>query len=300
MRSLVAITIALLVLVGASQAETAADLVTQFRVRAGEQDTLRSFADDTSILTMLDMAQDKVVRLGGYLPKRQIFTYTAGQASYVLDSTFRNATGVSVRKSGAWTPVPIKGQANPDSTSLMWDVTWVDSDSAELHIFGIPEPFTQDIIFSFDSASYGLDSGFVYETAVLVRTSQKWEPVMHNDGFKEDVASFTYMIRPTSVNRSRLYLRGDDFYDGDTIRVFGNLPPRALTLTQGDTILVSYNGKAPALDQLTDSCYVSSELQGMIVEEALVYWEQSKAFYQNMQALWQQLRIDMGVISPSR
>ena len=142
-------------------------------------------------------------------------------------------------------------------------------------------PAFQDIIYSRDSSSYRLDAAFKYETGVILRTAELWEAVLLNVNFQSDIDRFSYQIKFHTTDTAHLYIQGRDIYAGDTIRVF-------------------YNGTATRLTLDTTTCDVSRDLQVRIIEEAIIMYEEAKRSWTSQQLLWQQLRIDMGVVSPQQ
>lgn len=141
-------------------------------------------------------------------------------------------------------------------------------------------PKQQDIIVNLDSLSYRLDGTFKYETGVVVRYNGEWRGVARNDAFAHDTSMWNYSIRFKHADSALLYLRGTSFSDGDTVRVF-------------------YNGRAPRMNQGSDSCYVPYDHHPDIYTEAMGIWLRAKQNYQGAAAMWQQVRIDVGAIKPT-
>jgi hypothetical protein len=140
-------------------------------------------------------------------------------------------------------------------------------------------PKAANIIFYKDTNSYALPASFKYETGVMVRTGSMWEGVVKNPTFNIDTDRFSYDTKFHTSDSARLYLEGRDLYDGDTVRVF-------------------YNGSAARLTAVGDSCEVARDLHVRIIEEAITMCEQAKRAWASQKLLWEQLRLDLGVIQP--
>lgn len=140
-------------------------------------------------------------------------------------------------------------------------------------------PKVTNILYHPDSNSYALDGSFKYETGVIVRTADMWEPVLKNPNFVSDADRFQYDIKFHSSEAARIYLQGRDLYEDDTVRVF-------------------YNGTTPWLDSLADSVLVAGDDQVRIIEEALIMFEAAMRSWQSQKLQWDQLRFDMGALKP--
>jgi len=134
------------------------------------------------------------------------------------------------------------------------------------------------IIYSDDSADYGLPGDFVMAKGVVVNRANYWEPALPNPFFLRDTNVTNWYVAFDSVHEARLYIR--------------------TKLGAGDTIRVTYRALAEKLDSLADTSDVPVELQGEIVDEAILMYLTAKANYSAEQALWQQRRIDEGIIKP--
>lgn len=76
------------------------DLIADFRILTDEIAAQGSIVDDSEIVVFLNRAQDKIVRLGGFLPKKYDIVHDEDSTSYQLPSDVKRVTNVEV-KAGA-------------------------------------------------------------------------------------------------------------------------------------------------------------------------------------------------------
>lgn len=187
------------------QAETLGDLLTGFRYRIDETDSSNSVIVNAAGRYFIDQAQDKYVRMTGYLHK---------------------------------------------DTDIVYDDTTPD---------------------------YALPSGFKMVEGVMVKNNNFWYRTVPNPYFLRDTNITSWFVGWSDPATARLYMRGGTLADGDTVRVF-------------------YRSTASSLDTTTDTCEVPTDEQVHIIDEAILMYQEAKQNFQAQQALWQQLRIDEGVL----
>jgi hypothetical protein len=121
-----------------ADAETLADLLWQFKERAGEsQDSTEACLRDTSMMVMLDQAQARVVALGGLLPKRVDFTYSRDSVKYKMPTDYRHHRYVIVRHIGKWWNCKMNPGFESDSAfDFQWFIDWEHENQPELYVKG--------------------------------------------------------------------------------------------------------------------------------------------------------------------
>jgi len=139
--------------------------------------------------------------------------------------------------------------------------------------------YQYDYTYVAESLSYELPSEFLEIKGVMVREENQWVAAIPNPNFFVDTGSYTFFTAQKKPDTSLLYLRGSGFKEGDTIRIF-------------------YRKPLASMDTLTDTCEVAADLQIFVLEEAESYFEKATKNYAAWQALFQQIRIDMGLIKP--
>lgn len=113
------------------------NLVERFRVRIGEPTAATSLVTDSNIALMLNMSQDKVVRLGGFIQKQVDVRYRYDSTSYALPATFKRALGAMTWDGGNSYTVMENPFFRYDTSDYQYFVAWVESDSAELYLRGV-------------------------------------------------------------------------------------------------------------------------------------------------------------------
>ena len=187
-------------------AETLGDLKTLLRYRLDEVDANKAFFTDSSLTHWLNMSQDAVVRLGGFIPK---------------------------------------------TTKINLDT---------LRVFALPSGFRSvKQIFGWDA-------------------SREPYPVLPNPGFiGEEVTMYfsVLWINPDSANL--------------IIKVGAAEAPE-------DTIYVEYLSTANVLSTDTSTVDVPADLIHLIIKEATGYYYEALHMRGHAQAIWQEVRIDMGLL----
>jgi|GEM_PF-6054555 len=113
--------------------ETLGDLKTRFRYRVDEVNASKSFFTDSSLTHWLNMSQEAVVRLGGFIPKTAKFGLETNR-SFAMPAGFRGIMQVFGVSSDYKDPYPIL--RNPgfvsDVIAMQYSIIWINQDSANL------------------------------------------------------------------------------------------------------------------------------------------------------------------------
>lgn len=128
-----------LILVSPSRGATAADMIADFRILTDEDTTQGSLVADTEILVFLDNAQDKIVRIGGYLKKSTDVIHSEDSNSYGLPLAFRRLDGIAVHATNEgfkWTKVFNNPFFMIDTTVYQYYIGWSHPDSARIYFKG--------------------------------------------------------------------------------------------------------------------------------------------------------------------
>ena len=158
MTQLIKVFLVFLILTGAVVvADTAADLKNRFRARIGETDTSVTFITNDDIYMFLDMAQDKVVRFGKFLPKKTTITYSDDSTKYDLPVSLKEVTKILILIEGLqWEPVFLNPGFAQDSDEPQYDVLHRTPDTTEIRFRGrnFYEDMTVVIEYMGDAADF--------------------------------------------------------------------------------------------------------------------------------------------------
>jgi hypothetical protein len=290
------ILIAIWFLRSSPEAATLLQLDSKLRHRVNEVDTAIALFNTTNSFVWLNLAQSRVAVLAGYFPKFKDFAYTGttGDSTwFVLPTNFREVKKVFVKSKKRLYPIlPSPGLAS-DTGKMTYDVIWKEEDTAHLimKLGGFQDKQT-NIIFSPDSSTYRLPVDFRNLMGIMVWSGQ-WEPVQFSPLFGGDgtrLCDIHWKARDSAL----LYLRGN-FAEGDSVRIFYQK-----TLDTNDTVRVEYVSIPSDMLTADSVCHVPDDLEGFVIEEALGYYFAFKQDFQNSQATWERVRIDMGLIQPRK
>ena len=188
-------------------AATLGDLKTLLRYRLDEVDASKAFFTDSSLTHWLNMSQESVVRLGGFIPKTAKFGLDTNR-SFAMPAGFRG-----IKK-----------------------------------VFAIaPE----------DEGPY---------------------PVLRNPGFLTDVIAMQYSLIWINPDSANLILK---------MGAAENIE---------DTIYVEYLSTANVLTSDTSTVDVPADLNHLIIKEATGYYYEALHMRGHAQAIWQEVRADMGLL----
>ncbi len=207
MKKLIFIILASVMFMPTISAETLGDLKTRLRYRLDEVDATKAFFTDSSLSHWLNMSQESVVRLGGFIPKTAKFGLDTNRA-FAMPSGFR-----AIKK-----------------------------------VFGIPPE---------DEGPY---------------------PVLRNPGFLTDVIAMQYSLIWINQDSANLILK---------MGAAENLE---------DTIYVEYLSTANVLTTDTSTVDVPADLIHLIIKEATGYYYEALHMRGHAQAIWQEVRMDMGLL----
>jgi hypothetical protein len=125
----------------------------------------------------------------------------------------------------------------------------------------------------------------------MVYRSGYWGPAFLNPFFIKDTSVPVYFAYPDDSVGGDLYLRGTNMVEDDTIRVF-----YYRTAKTGDSVRVLYHARAAKMDSLADTTDFPSEMEPFVLDEAVNYYYEALRAFNVQQALYQQSRIDLGII----
>ncbi len=281
-----------------SHSSTLGELLDKFDARTAEIDSGTAFYTDSMAKVWINMAVSNIVTLGGYLDRYVDFKFYNDSSFYPLPENFKAVKSVMLkvtrdttggREFSHWIQIP--PQAPEGSQMMTYTISRSSPDSAEVNLIrGELVQDHLDILFSHDSAYYGLPENCWRVIGIMVRSNEEWIGAALNELFITDTFTYSY-FHYRSHQGSQLYFKSSLLYDDDTIRVF-----YTRMAEDGDTLRVSYSARAETMAGLNDSCDAPEDLDGLIIEEALSFYEQAKRRHDLKSALWQQIRIDMGVL----
>ncbi len=276
------------------QSSTLAELLAKFDARSGEIDTSEASYSQAVATIWINLAAHRVMKIGGYLERRQDYVFDRDSSRYVLPSDFKVMKGIMLKSqfSAQWQSV----YNNPlfttlDSNLMQYTLSWVDEDSAEIHLkFGITGTSQYDIEYSSDSTIYAMPSDFERIVEVLVLSEGIWERALLNPYFVIDTTANSYFNIKQSNDTNYFYVKPGPMVDEDTIRIV-----YYRTILDGDSLRTLYFAGVADLVALTDTLPIALEMDGFIIDEALSYYEQFLKDIQAAQAIKQDNRSDMGI-----
>lgn len=153
-------------------------------------------------------------------------------------------------------------------------------DLAQDKIVALQNYFPQkyDIIFSDTLWSHQLPVNFRRIDGVAVSATKEgnlWIGALEIDLFIIDTGDYRWFLRWDHQDTARIYLKGD-YFDDDTVRVF-------------------YFGDLPDLTATVDTCFLPTNLQSMLLDEATAYFYQHTRNYILQKEMQTRTRLDMGV-----
>lgn len=163
-----------------------------------------------------------------------------------------------------------------DSTlTLMFDMAQQHSAKVAGYV-----PDDVDITYHPDSGSYNLPANFKSVRGVMVKAAGspvKWYNVLENPLMTSDTAWFNYFVAYKHPDTARIYLRGQEFFLGQTVRVF-------------------YDARPGRLDEASDLLTVASDETVDVIYEVILLYQFYRNNYGIQQGLWNQFRQDQGII----
>lgn len=187
--------------------ETLGGLKTLLRYRLDEVDATKSFFTDSGLTHWLNMSQESVVRLGGFIPKTAKFGLDTNR-SFAMPAGFRGINKV----------------------------------------FGINSDYKDPY------------------------------PILRDPGFLNDVIAMRYSLIWINQDSANLILK------------------MGATENPDDTIYVEYMSTANVLTSDTSTVDVPADLIHLIIKEATGYYYEALHMRAHAQAIWQEVRTDMGLL----
>ena len=134
------IILVLMIVCPPSQATTlVSDLITDFRILTDEIAAQGSIVHDSEIVVFLNRAQDKVVRLGGFLPKKHDIVHSSDSLDYQLPSDVRYVTSVETRataEADKWTGFVRNEGFIIDTTAYEYYIRWDSATAQRIYVSG--------------------------------------------------------------------------------------------------------------------------------------------------------------------
>lgn len=131
-------TLILLLLMGNSYAASLSDLIRDLRHATGELTDTTSFYTDSTANRWINLAQDRIVTLGGFIPKQVDFTFNRNDTTYTMPSDFRMIDGdknIAIHENSI-SPLWNNPGFKKDTTLNQYFIGWKDEDTAKLYIRG--------------------------------------------------------------------------------------------------------------------------------------------------------------------
>ena len=270
------------ILSGPAYADTLGGLASDFRERTAERGT--PAAADSTVYAWLNMAQQSIASLTGLLEKEWA-TEFSGDYRLTPPADIRLVKRVKVWSEDRWYDMA----AYADSGSLPYDLTW---DSATPSLFlddnGYIQTYTA-LTFDEDSLSYTLPIDFRTPLGLLYQTASTWYGMPQNPFFLADTG-LCWFVGWRAPDTAEAYVKtGTLDLQGETLRLF-----YLRGLQSGDSIRVVYGGMPAEMTTASVECELLDNLEVFVIDEAVRYYEAELKHYDVAQALWQQLRHDLG------
>lgn len=115
------------------------DLISDFRVLTDEIAAQGSIVHDSEIVVFLNRAQDKVVRLGGFLPKKHDIVHSSDSLDYQLPSDVKRVTSIETRataEAGNWIGFVRNEGFVIDTTVYQFYVRWDSVTAPRVYVSG--------------------------------------------------------------------------------------------------------------------------------------------------------------------
>ena len=140
MRRLILFVLACFFLCSATQGVTlVSDLISDFRILTDEIAAQGSIVEDSEIVVFLNRAQDKVVRLGGFLPKKHDIVHSSDSLDYQLPFDVKYVTSVELRatgEAGEWAGFVRNEGYIIDTTVYEYYIRWDSATAPRVYVSG--------------------------------------------------------------------------------------------------------------------------------------------------------------------
>jgi len=279
-----------------TQSATLSQLTNDFRHAIGEPDTATSVVPDSIIHTWLNLSQRKIARLNNYIVK-EWDTVFAVSGQYGLPNDAVSLINVKLFAKQQW-----GDYANGvDSGVLPWQLVR-DSNAVRAYLADVAiDPTYVDIVTSNDSLSYRLPRDFRRMMFAMGRSGARWKAMAQNPGFLIDTNVTSYFVAQSEVDSADLYVQSGQFMnDNDTIRVFYLRSPSPSVVAGTWAVKFIYAGWPSEMTTDSTECELADGLEVFVVETATEYYLRYLKDYQRAQLVWQQVRMDMGVLKGSQ
>lgn len=273
------------------------ELEERLRHRINQVDKAISVFDTTTSFAWLNMAQDKIAVLAGYLPNDTNILYLGGIAEFELPSSLRTLRSVIIKSQGRFYSIFHNPDFVIDTPIIQYTWGWEDEDTPFLII---KLGGFQDVQYIFEYSSgvsrYVLPEDFRNITGALYSrsTSAGFRRIFPNLHFLIDTNIVSYSIHWKNRDTALFYLsQNAELKTLDSVSVFYQR-----TLQSGDTVRILYSGIPTVMTNSTIECQLPNDLEEFVIEEAIGYYFTYKMNEAIAQAWWQKVRIDMGVLRP--
>jgi hypothetical protein len=274
------------------------ELKTRFRYRLDELDVNKAFFTDSALTHWLNMSQEAVVTAGNLLPRCTTVSYPSND-SITLGSNVRRVTDVMVQAQSRWTVIPPGGTGETSGASYY--VSWLTETQPQIVLtLGPLADSAWNVIYDADNSTQYVWLGrYIWDIkSVLTHTGDWWTPMMYNQGFVIDTLTNYYSIHRVGGSSGQLetyfYYQAPYLSDGDTIRIFY----RRTAFYLIDKLRVCFSMVPTVMTGNSTECDVADDLEHFIIEEAIGYYFQALRMYGEASRVWQQVRMDMGLIQP--
>jgi hypothetical protein len=129
MKIIITVLMTLMFLANLALGSTLGELTTKFRTYVAETDTATSFFTNTDFKVWWNLAQHRIVKLGGYIEKKIDIIPDDDSSAYNLPVGFKSPVGAMVRSSGVWYICKPDPFFKSDSAGPRYFVAGVGSDS---------------------------------------------------------------------------------------------------------------------------------------------------------------------------
>lgn len=273
------------------------ELEERLRQRINQVEKAISVFDTTTSFAWLNMAQNRIAILAGYLPNDTNILYTGGLTEFSLPSNLRTLRSVIVKSRGRFYSIFHNPDFAIDTPIIQYTWEWEDEDTPLLIIkLGGFQDVQYTFLYSSDSSRYDLPENFRNITAALYSrsTSAGFRRIFPNPSFLIDTNIVSYSIHWKNRDTALFYLsQNAELKTLDSISIFYQR-----TLESGDTVRILYSGIPTEMALSTTECQLPDDLEEFVVEEAIGYYFTYKMNEPIAQAWWQKVRIDMGILRP--
>lgn len=277
-----------------SNSATLQELDTQLRQRINKVDVFKSNFDTTTSFAWLNMAQDRIAVLAGFLPTSADFLYSGGLPEFKLPISLRALDGVVIKADERFYSIFYNPNFAIDTPVIQYTLDFFHEDTAKLLIklggfMGVRYVF----VYSVTSESYILPENFRGPSTAFHFSSGRdtWSRIFPNPGLMIDTNIVSYTIDWLNRDTALFMISRDVQRLGalDSIAVFYER-----TLQSGDTVRVLFHSIAQDMPTGLTECQLPDDLEEFLVEEAMGYYFQYMGDNVRARSIWEQVRADLG------